>query len=285
MKMKISLVGAAFLTIGLCGITRAEVSGTVSAVQARARPDGLSIVAPVEIAGSDTASATFDKSVLPSIDTLINVRLKEWAKVPNVSTMALDPSKLVLATDSTARVYFVGEGASFHNTLGFNTIDPGKALPSGGLSSDAQLIFPDASSTVSSYDPGKNQIRSASEPLLPGDFVDLGTYKAGTSLDFFLISNGANGGGNVFTAEAARNPDKIDHVVAFALSDSPYLILAYEDLYGGGDRDYNDVIVAVDIGKANIQRLVSAPEPGTWMILTGFMGLALFQTRRRLAQA
>jgi hypothetical protein len=159
---------------------------------------------------------------------------------------------------------------SFLNSAPFRTV-------LAGLSSDAQLIFPDASSTVSSYDPAKNQIRTASEPLLPGDFVDLGTYKAGTSLDFFLISNGANGGGNVFTAEAARNPDKIDHVVAFALSDSPYLILAYEDLYGGGDRDYNDVIVAVDIGKANIQRLVSAPEPSTWMILTGFMGLALFQ--------
>lgn len=85
-----------------CSITRAEVSGTVSRVQATARPDGLSIVASVDLAGSDTAAATFDKSVLPSIDDLINVRLKEWAKVPNVSTMALDPSKLVLSTDSTA---------------------------------------------------------------------------------------------------------------------------------------------------------------------------------------
>jgi len=78
--------------------------------------------------------------------------------------------------------------------------------------------------------------------------------------------------GKITTVYITRNPDKLDHVVAFALPDSPYLIIAFEDMYGGGDRDYNDVIFALDIGRANIQNLISTPEPQTWAILAGFLG-------------
>lgn len=46
-----------------------------------------------------------------------------------------------------------------------------------------------------------------------------------------------------------------------------YLVLAWEDIKNGGDLDYNDVVMAVDFGKANLQHLSgdtqSVPEPGT----------------------
>ncbi len=66
---------------------------------------------------------------------------------------------------------------------------------------------------MTTYLPGQTITRTSSEPLLPGDFVDLGTFGAGTQ------------------------PDGINHVVAFASVQlgSPYLLIGFEDLLGGGD--------------------------------------------------
>lgn len=103
----------------------------------------------------------------------------------------------------------------------------------GGLPDE--LIFPDASSQADAVGAKyAHPTRTSSEPLLPGDFVDLPTLKAGSVLDFFLISDGANGGKTVVTANAARNYDRLSHAVAFALPDSPYLILGFEDGWKGG---------------------------------------------------
>ncbi|MGI9241424.1 MAG: DUF4114 domain-containing protein, partial [Verrucomicrobiales bacterium] len=169
-------------------------------------------------------------------------------------------------TESEARVYFVSEGAGYHNTLGFN-------LTGSGISSgDPQLIFPD------STDP---------DWVSPGDFVDLGTLEAGTSLDFFLIANGANGGSNVFTNDSTANPDGIQHMVSFALEGSPYLLIGFEDLLNGGDRDFNDLLFAVEIGTSNVEALIessplsfSTPEPSTALVLGTFCILILTVRRR-----
>jgi hypothetical protein len=215
----------------------------------------------------------------------VSINLSETLNFKKQGSFSLDPTKLFLATESTARVYFVGEGAGYHNTLGFNTLMAGEKTPSTVVTADSQIIFPDASSTVSSYSSsGEKYTRTTKEPLLAGDFVDLGTFKSGSMLDFFLIADGANGGTNSYAAPSTRNPDKLDHVVAFALPDSPYLIIAFEDMYGGGDRDYNDVIFALDIGRANIQNLISTPEPQTWAILAGFLGILFLLHRRQSAR-
>jgi hypothetical protein len=52
-------------------------------------------------------------------------------------------------------------------------------------------------------------------------------------------------------------------------------------LFGGGDRDYNDVLFAVDIGAVNLQKLISTPEPSTWAIMFGCIALVMWQARRR----
>ena len=144
------------------------------------------------------------------------------------------------------------------------------------------LIFPDASSPISAYDPAPTAVRTGSMPLLPGDFVNLGTAGAGSILDFFLISDGANGGRSTFGTIAANNPDFINHVVAFAVADSPYLVLGFEDMLNGGDRDFNDVIIAVNIGMRNVASLTGTPEPSLALILIVFMIPAFFW-RARLA--
>jgi hypothetical protein len=105
--------------------------------------------------------------------------------------------------------------------------------------------------------------------------------EAGSVLDFFLITDGANGGNLVFSADRSANADGINHAVAFAYqkANSPYLILGFEDLYGGGDRDFNDLVFAVDIGAANVKALTSAPEPAMALTLVSFLGMTLRRKR------
>ncbi|MEZ5413294.1 MAG: DUF4114 domain-containing protein [Opitutaceae bacterium] len=252
----------------------------IAHTQSWSRPMKLDVAALVQVAGSDAAAADFQANVLPSIQKLLNTQLSESTVFKNQAAMMLDPSKLTLATSYEARVYFIGEGAGYRNTLGFNALPAGTTVSDSAITANAQLIFPDASSPYSSYDPLNASARLWNAPLIPGDFVELGTFEAGTTLDFFLIANGASGGTTTYTANATQNPDQINHVVAFALPDSPFLIVGFEDLLGGGDRDYNDLLFAVDIGAANLQRLVSTPEPATWLILAGCLGWVLVMARR-----
>ncbi len=263
------LLAASFISTGAFG-------QTASPVQSPARPFNLDIAAPVQLAGSDAASAKFQAEVLPGMLKLAEQSLSERSKLSNFHSIALDPSKLVLAHDATARVYFLSEGAGFRNSLGISTT--GK----GPLGKDATLIFPDASSS-NGYGGSGAQVRTRKEPLVAGDFVNLGNYKAGTSLDFFLIADGAAGGKNFFSTDLSLNRDGIVHAVSLAPDGSAYLIIGFEDLLGGGDRDFNDLLFAVEIGKANVENLVglSAPEPTLAMGAVLVFGLLAGFTRRR----
>jgi len=242
--------------------------GKESPVQSAARPFKLDIAAPVQLAGSSASSAEFQKGILPGFEKLVNERLAESKAIEDLSASRLDPSKLTLAYDSNVRVYFVGEGAGYRNSLGFSTTG-------GGIDAkDAALIFPDASSN--------NEKRNSDNPLLAGDFVDLGKFSAGSQLDFFLIANGVNGGRDVFTTQQSENRDGLVHAVSIAPEGSSFLLIGFEDLFKGGDRDYNDLVFAVEIGRENVANLASlaAPEPSL-AFGSAFAGVALLGYRRR----
>jgi hypothetical protein len=249
---------------------------TAAPIQSTVRPLGLGIVDTVKLGGSDTASSSFQTQVLPNLTQFLNQQLGESHAIDDTG-IQLDPSKLKLKTQSDVRVYFVGEGAGYANTLGFTTDGSGSAT-----SPTSQLIFPNASSRVTSYNPPSSILRTANEPLMPGDFVDLGRKAANTSLDFFLIANGANGGRSVFSTQNSQNPDGINHVISFAyaMQNSPYLILGFEDLWGGGDRDFNDLLFAVDIGAVNIAALTATPEPAVTASMVAFLGLGWVLVRK-----
>lgn len=252
----------------------------IKAGEAKAQnPFKLETAAAIQPLSSDAASKEFRYSVLPNIQNLLNEKLGEWTKTDD-SSMRLDPAKLKLATESDMRVYFIGEGAGYANSLGLNTEGV------GAKEGRPELIFANASSNVTYLDPKSTEKENAAQrseyaPLLPGDFVELNTLKAGTLLDFFLIADGANGGTNVYSTTGTANPDKINHVVAFALANSPYLILGFEDLFGGGDRDFNDLLFAVEIGAANVASLIATPEPAAWLSLAGLLGMVFWTAGRR----
>lgn len=231
------------------------------------------------VGGSDADSANFQANVLPSVNALLSTQLSETRAI-NDASLLLDPNKLFLKNTADVRVYFVGEGAGYRNTLGFNT-------GGGGVTTGSpEIIFPNASSAVTTYNPTSGPVtRSANEPLLPGDFVDLGTFAAGTKLDFFLIANGANGGTGTFSTDQSVNPDGINHVVTFAAITATHLIIGFEDLMGGGDRDFNDLLFAVDIGSVNIAALTASPEPALWLTLGSFVVGGLWIQRRQKTAA
>ena len=255
--------------------------GKVSSIQSSARPYGLDIVDPVRVAGSDAASKNFQDNVLPGLLNTVKKTLPEYQahSVENLATISTGASQLKLSADSTARVYFLTEGAGYQNTLGISTTG------GGPLSRDAALIFPNASSATGFGGSG-SQVRTSNEPLAPGDFVNLGSFKAGTSLDFFLIAYGATGGTDFYSTNSSLNKDGIIHSVTIAPNGSVYLIVGFEDMKGGGDRDFNDVLVAVEItqtssASAHIAGL-GAPEPSlaAGALLTG-LALLGFTRRRR----
>jgi uncharacterized protein (TIGR03382 family) len=274
MKTKIQFIIslASLLALGPLFANDTKTSGGLAA-----KNFNLDVAGDVETGGSDSRSKEFQASVLPKLNEILNSTLREGRKLDD-SVYALDPSKLVLQNDVDARVYFLGEGAGFRNTLGFNT--QGGGVKSG----DPEIIFPNASSEVSFLGTvPKDAKRTASNPLLPGDFVDIGKLGAGTKLDFFLIADGANGGKTVFSTDKSLNPDGINHVITFATVVQGYLILGFEDLLGGGDRDFNDVLFAIDLGTANLAALTGTPEPSTYMTMGLFLAGGVWVMRRRRA--
>lgn len=272
----------------LIALTGFGWAGTVSPVQSSARPLGLDIVGLVQLAGSDDRANDFQQNALPIFQQVVNDNLGERQSVPNLGGIALDPAALQLEFDSDVRAHFVAEGAGYHNTLGFFTT-PLEDYNGDLSNTDAQLIFPDASSSVSYlHDGTSTSVRTESEPLLPGDFVDLGELSAGTQINPFLIANGANGGTDVYTPDAEQNGDGIQHFISLAvlaLQDSPYLLIGVEDLYGGGDRDYNDLVFVLDIGAQNVQRLVAAAVPlprAAYSLIAPFLAVGFLYLRNRI---
>lgn len=253
-------------------------AGTVSPIQSNASPFGLDAVGPVELAGSDADAAEFSNNSLPGLQEIVNNTLSESQSINNLSSIALNPNDLILSGSSEIRAYFVGEGAGYRNSLGVYSGESSQTL-----TGDAALIFPDASSSSGYLNPTAYSYRSSRAPLAPGDFVDLGTYEDSTQLNFFIISNGANGGNNIYYTDTALNSDGLDHFVVLATPENPYLLIGTEDLPGGGDRDYNDVVFALKVGTATTQALLAkaVPLPAPFAALLGPLAFSLLCAWRR----
>ena len=126
-----------------------------------------------------------------------------------------------------------------------------------------------------------------------GRVVDLGLFTAGTELLFGItVENFAPW--TYFMGQASRNPDGIEHALVDLLNAGD-AIVGFEDLFGGGDRDFDDVVfrfrgvvastadvsdAPLDVGEPAAD--IAAPEPATLLLLcTGLTGVAARRSRRR----
>lgn len=204
---------------------------------------------------------------------------QERIEIPNSGQFLLDPSMLKLKFSHDVSVSFINEGAGYRNQL---------AYTSTGTTQASDLIFNDISCT------GQGCIGDwGGSALKLGDTVKLGKIQGGSQLDFWLRADGLNRGtnANIFGTQTAPNPDKLQHVVAYAVGKS-HVLLGFEDLYGakgasGGknensDRDFNDVVVVVDVGEKNLSALKGekVPEPSIALSLLG-LGVTGVVARRR----
>lgn len=194
---------------------------------------GMPIAAPVYHSGTDARARAFNEEILPGASELVDVHLREGVEFLAVGVTRLDEDALFILnpTDRPVRVYFIHEGAGYRNTLGYATTIAG----STGVG-ERKIILPDVSDGT----------HGGPEILAAGDYVELGDFGAGTQFEFFIVRDAVRGGRHVFTNRDHLNPDGIQHLAAWLLGDR-YVLLGFEDLLNGGDLDYNDVVVVVDL--------------------------------------
>ena len=214
--------------------------GLAPLLQSSARPKGLQIISEVKADPEDPRYADFLENGLTEVMDYLDGVYSERENIDeNTENLALD--ELLLTEDSDVRVYFLKEGTIFQNTLGIEN------------NGDQSLIFPNASSAHSYFTDAETRSAETNEdiPLIPGDYVDLGQLKKGSLVDLFLIRDGAqNEDGLVFWVDPESNPDQINHAKLLAVYDNNTLIIGFEDQPGGGDKDYNDLVIAVEMNPA-----------------------------------
>lgn len=243
---------------------------TVAAGQVSAHdveyPFDLSLAGPVQYGSNDAYFNTLRDAVLGN-------NLTTGSSVPGIASVRLDPSKIDLALAADVKAYMVGDlvgnGKDKTYAIGFNPAGPGVT------SGHPELIFNPAQTDASH--------RNGTYPLLPGDYVNLGQFAAGSHLDFFAIADPTPG-------YSTHDAEDLAHVFStaggdqnarmYALTGTSYLLLTFEgkDKYGV---DYNDVAIAVNVGADNVRHLMGAPEPSLLLALGSFATVLLTATGRR----
>jgi hypothetical protein len=123
-----------------------------------------------------------------------------------------------------------------------------------------------------------------------GNVVQSGTFSS-TLFGFYLGT--PQYAGETYFSDTALNPDSVDHLYAYQGNGAAFLnstsvpnylrgdtfseqmyLLAWEDLYGGGDGDYQDMVLLTDF-------IVPVPLPPALLLLgSALAGLGLLRNRR-----
>ncbi len=154
-----------------------------------------------------------------------------------------------VAKTGNVDMYFVGQSADYDNVVSVVFSDTG--LASGSLNNH-QSTF--------------------------GQLVSLGSHDSGS---FVIFSDLVLNTGNAWFSSSSMNSDGINHIFQspFVLPDGTNaLMIGFEDLKGGGDKDFNDVMYIV----TNVDVIPAVPEPWTYlMLLVGLFFLLIFSSQDR----
>jgi len=185
--------------------------------------------------------------------------------ITNLDGSAIDPvrnqlqDELFYSPDAGQyEVEFLGIGhAAYHSPFGVFTYsgDPRSPYNPSAMSYFSPLF------TQNEVDPNTSYFFS----------VDAGTY-----FGFYLDSNGT---GNKLSTLIASNSDHLDHALIFETNKGH--TIAFEDIVGGGDRDYEDLVVNIK-GEST----AAVPEPATLFLLaSGLIGFAGYRRKSKKTTA
>jgi hypothetical protein len=209
----------------------------VMAVAALTAPEAMALLTPISSAPSGELSLLGSGGILDTLYGLSNLeRISD----------SFTGDQLWELSDAAASVTVVAKFAGF--SQGFGVI-PGS---SGGP-------FTSLLTQIANVNPGSPGL-SVDLPALTGEFR-FGNDPSGAPLWSSLQSDNSDGG--------------LDHMVAWRITTTGNYVLAWEDLAGLGDRDYNDLVVEVR-GAAP-----ATPEPGTLLLIgAGLVGIGVGVRRR-----
>ena len=116
------------------------------------------------------------------------------------------------------------------------------------------------------------------QTAVSGQQFSLGSFQAGAELIFKIFVNDTEH--TFFNGIAANNTDNVLHAAYSAYLSKP-LIVGFEDLYGGGDRDFNDLVFSLSNVVIGTVPVVSVPEPETYAILlAGLFAIGAVKRRK-----
>lgn len=119
-------------------------------------------------------------------------------------------------------------------------------------------------------------------------------FTANDSGDIFHFALNPEGA-PLWSSVVSNNSDAIDHMVTWKITASSNrsligaYVTAWEDLAGGGDGDYNDLVMLIkgDVSpETDLSSIPNAVVPlpaALWLFTTGLLGLAAFARRNKLA--
>ncbi|RZM77331.1 DUF4114 domain-containing protein [Leptolyngbya iicbica] len=157
----------------------------------------------------------------------------------------LDATGLLFDTSETVEVYFMYEGAGYKNEVLFTADNQAPKT----LIANASLQ-------------GSGGTLKSGDGWILSDFSGLPGI---AQFEFLIRSNGYNKPNNTLLyTDASKNSDGLEHVTAFGYTDEKtgeyYTFIGFEDIVGGGDLDYNDVVLVAK-GFTNPDAPVDVPEP------------------------
>jgi hypothetical protein len=184
----------------------------------------------------------------------------------------------LIASGGSITAYFLGHTAAYTNELYlFSADDLSTPLPvtlqTGTLG--AGLIFVNQTTApLSSVDLGW---------FAPGTELVFGIYVRDTQRTYYLGSGARNPDG---VAHGAVNSDPLPEFTAHGVTvPAGTILVGFEDLFGGGDLDYDDLVFSFsNVVSEPVVLLRQAPEPASLSLLA--LGLAAIGARRyRLPRA
>jgi len=107
-----------------------------------------------------------------------------------------------------------------------------------------------------------------------GSTIDLGSFAAGTPID--VVLHVLTTGSLFHTGPGSLNSDGLAHAL-ITLGTDGRILVSFEDIVGGGDRDFNDHMFSL----TNVRTVAAIPEPSMLALMGAGLGMLAFMGRRR----